>query len=284
MLHFTQHGTSRAATARDPRRPGARVRLHRRRRAGARAGGADGWTVVSVKDDRAPPPHPPPSRCHTSTCTRRTSSRRAAGRRPARPTATSGYGAPRGPADVGDDAAHRMVRLSGRPLVRRAVPELRACVDDAHQGPAAGDGRRAAADRRPGAVQRLAATPARAGTGSSPRSTAAASGRTSCRPSEAWTAQRPFTSTAPVPGPLYLPEYWLPESARAAALNASADALYAAGTTAKDDGDSYVLSTLFFAAVLFLAGISLRTRLAAAAPRRPRDGGRGAARRASATS
>jgi len=61
-----------------------------------------------------------------------------------------------------------------------------------------------------------------------------------------------------VPGPLYVPEYRLPESARAAALDASADALYAAGTTAKDDGDSYILSTLFFAAVLFFAGISLR--------------------------
>ena len=75
---------------------------------------------------------------------------------------------------------------------------------------------------------------------------------------EAWTAQRPFTSPTPVPGPLYMPEYRLPESARATALNASADALYAAGTTAKDDGDSYILSTLFFAAVLFFAGISLR--------------------------
>ena len=75
---------------------------------------------------------------------------------------------------------------------------------------------------------------------------------------EAWMAQRPFTGTAVVPGPLYLPEYRLPESARAAALNASADARYAAGTTAKDNGDNYILSTLFFAAVLFFAGISLR--------------------------
>ena len=75
---------------------------------------------------------------------------------------------------------------------------------------------------------------------------------------EAWTAQRPFTSPTPVPGPLYMPEYRLPESARATALNASADALYVAGTAAKDNGDSYILSTLFFAAVLFFAGISLR--------------------------
>ena len=75
---------------------------------------------------------------------------------------------------------------------------------------------------------------------------------------DAWTAQRPFTSATPVPGPLYMPEYRLPESARAATLNASADARYAAGTAAKDNGDDYILSTLFFAAVLFFAGISLR--------------------------
>ena len=75
---------------------------------------------------------------------------------------------------------------------------------------------------------------------------------------DAWKAQRPFTSTTPVPGPLYMPEYRLPESARAAALDASADARFAAGTAAKDNGDRYILSTLFFATVLFFAGISLR--------------------------
>ena len=75
---------------------------------------------------------------------------------------------------------------------------------------------------------------------------------------EAWMAQRPFTSPTPVPGPLYMPEYRLPEAARGAALNASADARYAEGTAAKDTGDNYILSTLFFAAVLFFAGISLR--------------------------
>jgi len=75
---------------------------------------------------------------------------------------------------------------------------------------------------------------------------------------DAWIAQRPFTSRAAIPGPLYTPAYRLPETARAAALDARADALHLAGTTAKTNDDRYILSTLFFAAVLFFAGISLR--------------------------
>jgi hypothetical protein len=75
---------------------------------------------------------------------------------------------------------------------------------------------------------------------------------------EAWTAQRPFTSRSAVPGPLYMPEYRLAETARAAELDAQADELYREGTAAKTNDDHYILSTLFFAAVLFFAGISLR--------------------------
>ena len=75
---------------------------------------------------------------------------------------------------------------------------------------------------------------------------------------DAWIAQRPFTSRSAIPGPLYTPEYRLPETARAAAFDARADALYEAGTSAKTNDDRYILSTLFFAAVLFFAGISLR--------------------------
>ena len=45
---------------------------------------------------------------------------------------------------------------------------------------------------------------------------------------------------------------------RSAKLDAVADELYQEGTAAKGYGDKYVLSTVFFAAVLFFAGISLR--------------------------
>jgi hypothetical protein len=75
---------------------------------------------------------------------------------------------------------------------------------------------------------------------------------------EAWTAQRPFTRPSAVPGPLYMPEYRLAETTRAAELDGQADELYREGTAAKTNDDHYILSTLFFAAVLFFAGISLR--------------------------
>jgi hypothetical protein len=46
--------------------------------------------------------------------------------------------------------------------------------------------------------------------------------------------------------------------ARSAKLSAEADDLYQEGTDSKDHDDDYILSTVFFAAVLFFAGISLR--------------------------
>ena len=74
----------------------------------------------------------------------------------------------------------------------------------------------------------------------------------------AWLAQRPFTSPRTVPGPLYLPEYRSADLASSAKLDAAADQLYQQGTAAKSYDDKYILSTVFFAAVLFFAGISLR--------------------------
>jgi hypothetical protein len=74
----------------------------------------------------------------------------------------------------------------------------------------------------------------------------------------AWIAQKPFTNPDAVPGPLYMPQYRLVEAAAAKRLDARADALYQQGTAAKTNDDKYILSTVFFAAVLFFAGISLR--------------------------
>jgi hypothetical protein len=74
----------------------------------------------------------------------------------------------------------------------------------------------------------------------------------------AWTAQRPSTGLSAVPSPLYMPQYRLAETARAAALDTRGNELYGEGTAAKANDDHYILSTLFFAAVLFFAGISLR--------------------------
>ncbi len=74
----------------------------------------------------------------------------------------------------------------------------------------------------------------------------------------AWIAQRPFTNPDAIAGPLYMPEYRLAQTERSKELDAQADELYLTGTQAKTNDDRYILSTLFFAAVLFFAGISLR--------------------------
>jgi hypothetical protein len=74
----------------------------------------------------------------------------------------------------------------------------------------------------------------------------------------AWLAQRPFSNPRAVPGPLYMPQYRLSADAQAKAFDAKADDLYREGTNAKTNDDKYILSTVFFAAVLFFAGISLR--------------------------
>jgi hypothetical protein len=74
----------------------------------------------------------------------------------------------------------------------------------------------------------------------------------------AWIAQRPFTNPDAIPGPQLMPQYKLAAEADAARLDAEADGLYKEGTDAKSNDDHYILSTVFFAAVLFFAGISLR--------------------------
>src|SRR3954447_12086756 len=77
--------------------------------------------------------------------------------------------------------------------------------------------------------------------------------RAAFRPAfDAWRAQ-----TA-IPGPLYMRQYKPVEIARARALDDRADGLFEEGTSAKTHDDAYILSTVFFAAVLFFSGISLR--------------------------
>jgi hypothetical protein len=74
----------------------------------------------------------------------------------------------------------------------------------------------------------------------------------------AWIAEEPFTNPSAVPGPLYMRQYHLAALDRSAALDAEANGLYQEGTDAKSNDDDYILSTVFFAAVLFFASISLR--------------------------
>ena len=73
-----------------------------------------------------------------------------------------------------------------------------------------------------------------------------------------WLALHPLTNRRAPPGPTYMPQYHLAATAQAAAFDAQADKLYDSGTEAKTNDDRHILSTVFFAAVLFLAAVSLR--------------------------
>lgn len=75
---------------------------------------------------------------------------------------------------------------------------------------------------------------------------------------DAWLAQDPLNNPNAIPTPLKMPEYRQPEAERAAHLESEADHLIEDGATARDRADEYVLTTVFFASVLFFAGISLR--------------------------
>ena len=74
----------------------------------------------------------------------------------------------------------------------------------------------------------------------------------------AWLDQRPFKNRHAAPSPLYTPEYRPAALAHAKTFDDEADTRYHEGTEAKTNDDKYILSTVFFAAVLFFAGISLR--------------------------
>ena len=71
-------------------------------------------------------------------------------------------------------------------------------------------------------------------------------------------AQRPFSNRQAIPGPLYVPEYRSRHLERSQELDAAAGEHLQAGTQAKSNADRYILATVFMAAVLFFAGISLR--------------------------
>jgi len=74
----------------------------------------------------------------------------------------------------------------------------------------------------------------------------------------AWMAQRPFTNPDAIPGPLYMPQYRPAALARAAEHDRHAEELFREGIDAKEHDDDYILSTVFFAMVLFFAGVSMR--------------------------
>jgi len=72
---------------------------------------------------------------------------------------------------------------------------------------------------------------------------------------DAWIATHPATNPHAPAGPTYMPQYHLPQTTQATALDAAADRHTALGTHAGIVGDNYVRITVVLAGVLFLIGI-----------------------------
>lgn len=72
----------------------------------------------------------------------------------------------------------------------------------------------------------------------------------------AWIATNPFTTPNAPPGPLFMPQYKVSQDALATRLDDQATATFDKGQAAKEQGDAYVLNTVFLATVLFLTAIA----------------------------
>jgi len=77
----------------------------------------------------------------------------------------------------------------------------------------------------------------------------------------AWMATNPVHNPHAPPGPTYMPQYKLPEQAKANALDTAASAKFSAGNQDGLTGDNYIRITIFLAAVLFLVGIGSSFKL-----------------------
>jgi hypothetical protein len=72
---------------------------------------------------------------------------------------------------------------------------------------------------------------------------------------DAWLASHPLKNPRAARDPSFLPQYRIPQEARARMLNRRADEHYTEGHAAAETSDRYVRLTVFLAAVLFLVGI-----------------------------
>ena len=75
---------------------------------------------------------------------------------------------------------------------------------------------------------------------------------------EAWLASDPLNNPAAEASPLREPEYKVADLEESDRLEREGTEHFEAGKDATENTDSYVLTTVFFAAVLFFAGISMR--------------------------
>jgi hypothetical protein len=75
---------------------------------------------------------------------------------------------------------------------------------------------------------------------------------------DAWLAEDPLHNPAAEASPLRLRQYRVANLVKSAELERQGDTHFERGKSATEHTDSYVLTTVFFAAVLFFAGISMR--------------------------
>jgi hypothetical protein len=75
---------------------------------------------------------------------------------------------------------------------------------------------------------------------------------------DAWVAGDPLNNPNAVPSPLLEPQYVLADGVEADRLERLGDRRFEEGKSATENADDYVFVTVFFAVVLFFAGISLR--------------------------
>jgi len=75
---------------------------------------------------------------------------------------------------------------------------------------------------------------------------------------EAWIALDPLVNTAATASPLLMPQYKLANLEKADHLEAIGDHRFEQAKDATEHADSYIFGTVFFAAVLFFSGISMR--------------------------
>jgi hypothetical protein len=74
----------------------------------------------------------------------------------------------------------------------------------------------------------------------------------------AWVAQDPINNTKAIASPLLMPQYKVANFTKADTLERLGDKRFEGAKEATEHADSYIFATVFFAAVLFFAGISMR--------------------------
>ena len=79
---------------------------------------------------------------------------------------------------------------------------------------------------------------------------------------DAWLAQDPLNNVGAIATPLLMPQYKVANFEKADRLEAVGDHRFEQGKEATEHADAYIFATVFFATVLFFAGISMRFRWA----------------------